>query len=99
MIRNFGYQDHIGTSGNAGSERQPAGFMSHNLNNDDTVVTACRAVQPVDGFSSYTHGGVKSKSHVCSGHIVINGFWQCDDIQPLLCQMPCILLGSVATNA
>ena len=54
--------------------------MSHNLNYDNPVVGMGCTVQTVNSSGGNTQGRVKTKSNIGTGHVVVNGFWQGDDV-------------------
>ena len=54
-------QDDVGAASDAGAEREPAGIVAHNLDNDDAVVAVRRAVQPVDRVGRDTERRIEAE--------------------------------------
>src|SRR5580704_15936843 len=57
----FGDQYCVCTSGDARMPCDPTRVTSHDLDNEYTVVTLRRGVQPIDGFGGNGHGSVKTE--------------------------------------
>jgi hypothetical protein len=98
-IRNFRDKDHIRTSGKSCAERQPSCPMSHGFNQDDAMMAVCRAVQSVDRFRRNPESRVETERDIGQHDIVINGFRQRDDVQPLFHQAEGILLRASTADA
>ena len=81
--RAFGDEDGVCTPGNAGMPRNPACVTSHDFDNEDTVVTFRRRMQPIDGFSGNCHRGVKPKRVVGGSQIVVDGLWYATTGMPI----------------
>ena len=66
VVRNLRNQDHIRPAGKPRAEREPAGAMPHDFDNDDAVVARRGRVQAVDGLRDDVQRGVKAERTV--GH-------------------------------
>ena len=65
VVRDLGDQDDVRPARQPGAERQPAGVVAHDLDDDDPVVAVGRGVQPVDRLGRRWSSAV-SKPNVTS---------------------------------
>ena len=96
IVGNLRNQHHICPAPYPRTQGQPTDLVAHGFYDDDAVVTVGRTVQPIDGFSGDTEGSVVTKRDVRSINVIVDGFRQVDDVNPLLCQ-PVGILGRAAT--
>jgi hypothetical protein len=66
-------------SGDTGMPRDPTHVTSHDLDDEHTVVTLRRGVQPIDGFSGNRDGSVETERVVGGSQIVVDGLWYAHD--------------------
>ena len=70
--------------------------MSHNLHDKDTVVGSRGGMNTVDRIAGDIDGTLKSKGHIRSIDVIVNGLWKMDHIQPFLTQKIGCLLCTIA---
>ena len=98
IIRNLRNQNDICTTCNTGIQTKLSNLMPHNFNNEHTVMGRCRGVNTVNCLCSNIHRTVKSKGHIRSIYIVVNGLRKMNDIQSFLTKQVCCFLCTVATE-
>ena len=77
----------------------PAGLVAHDLDAHHAAVAAGGGVDPVNDLRGDIHRRVEAEGHIGAIDIIVDGFGQTDDIQPLLAQQIGGLVGAVATQA
>ena len=92
-------QDDVSAARNAGVQRQPAGFVAHDLNAHDAAVAARGGVDAVNDLGGDVHGSVEAERHVGAVDVVVDGLGQTDDVQALLAEQVRGLVGAVAAQA
>ena len=92
-------QDDVRAARNAGVQRQPAGFVAHDLNAHDAAVAARGGVDAVNDLGGDVHSSVEAERHVGAVDVVVDGFGQTDDVQALLAEQVCGFVGAVAAQA
>ena len=84
IIGQFRQKNDIGSSGNSGMKGKPSGFMSHHFHNKDPAVGSCRRMDAVNGMCCDIQGTVKTKRHVSSPNIIIDGFGKGNHVEAFL---------------
>ena len=79
-------------------ESQTSDFVSHDLNDKYTAVRCCCCMNTVDCIRSNIYRTLETKCHICSINIIIDRFWQMNDIQTFFSQKIGCLLRSVSTK-
>ena len=79
-----GNEDYVGASGDAGSDRNPAGVASHDLADDHSIVGFGGGMQPVDCFRGDGDGGIETEAGVGSAQIIIDGLGNAHYLDALL---------------
>ena len=92
-------QDDVRTACNAGVEGQPASLVAHDLNAHHAAVAACRGVDAVDDVGGDVHSGVEAERYVGAVDVVVDGFGQADDVEPLLGEQVGRFVGAVTAQA
>ena len=95
----LGDEDDVRTACNAGVEGQPACLVAHDLNAHHAAVAACRGVDAVDDVGGDVHSGVKAERYVGAVDVVVDGFGQADDVEPLLGEEVGRFVGAVTAQA
>ncbi len=94
----FGDQDDVRASTNAGMKRNPAGVATHDLNEHDAMMTFRGGVKAVDGLSGDDQCGVEAKSDFGGVEMVVDGFGNADDVDALVEEIARNVLRAVATG-
>src|ERR1019366_4568142 len=98
-VGDFGNEDHVRSARQSRAEREPAGAMTHDLDHDDAMVAVSGTMQTVDGIGGDPQSSGVAKCGVGHGHVVVNSFWQRDDVDASLVQTECILLRAASAEA
>ena len=98
IVGELGQQDHVSTPGDARVQREPAGFVAHQLNDHHAAVAVRRGMDAVDHIGGDLHRRMEAESEIRTRDVVINGLWQADDIEPFLRQKRCRLVRAVAAQ-
>ena len=92
-------QDDVRAAGNAGVQRQPAGFVAHDLNAHDAAVAARGGVDAVNDLGGDVHSSVEAERHVGAVDVVVDGLGQTDDVQAFLREQVGGFMGAIAAQA
>ena len=68
----LGNQNHIGATGNAAVDGDPARIATHHFHHHDTVMSFRGGVHAVDGLSDNVDRGIESESVVGAGEIIVD---------------------------
>ena len=98
IIWNLRNQNDVCTTCNTSIQTKLSNLVPHNFNNKHTVMGRCRGVNTVNRICSNIHRTVKSKGHIRSIYIVVNGLRKMNDIQSFLTKQVCCFLCTVATE-
>src|SRR5688572_33330007 len=85
--RDLGKENHVGASGKAARERDPAGIATHQLHHHHPVVTFGRGVKPVYRLGGGTHRRVVAEGALRAAHVIVNRLGHADDRHTLLPQI------------
>ena len=73
-------QDHVGATGEAGVQRDPAGVPAHHLDHQRAVVRLGGGVQPVDRLHRDVDRGVEAEGVVGRAEVVVDRLRHADDV-------------------
>ena len=91
-------QDDVRTARDAGIQSQPADLVAHHLDNKDASVGGGGSVDAVDDVGGDVDRALEAKGHVGAPQVVVDRFGQADDVDAVLCQQVCGLVGTVAAQ-
>ena len=98
IIGDFGEQNDVCPSGNAGMKGQPAHLVAHNFYNEHPAVGGSCGVDTVENIGRDVHSALESKGSVCSPQVIVNGLRQRHHIDPLLAQEIGCFMGPIASQ-
>lgn len=78
--RDFGDEDEVGGTGDACFEGDPAGAATHDFGDHDAMMGFGGGVEAAEVFGDDVDGGVESEGDVSGGEVVVDGFWDADDV-------------------
>src|SRR5690606_19598662 len=81
------HQDHVGTAGHPGVQRDPAGVPAHHLHHQAAVVALGGGVQPVDRLHRDVHGRVEAEGVVGGVQVVVDGLGYAHHLHALLVEL------------
>ena len=79
VVRDLGYEDDVGSSCDAGVERDPPGIAPHDLHDDHPMVSLRRGVKSIDRVGCEAHCRVESERARRLGDVVVDRLWDADD--------------------
>src|SRR5258708_1218768 len=79
-VGNLRDEDDVASAGHARVQRDPAGIASHHFTEEHAMMGFCRRVQAVDGIGGHRKGRIKTKRHIRSAQIIVDGLGYADDV-------------------
>ena len=79
-------------------KRKPANFVSHDLHDKYTVVGSCCSMNAVNNACRDIQRTLKTKGNIGTVNIIVDGFWQMNDVQTFLTKQVCCFLCTVTAK-
>ena len=97
-VGDFRNNDDIRAGGNACVQRQPAGFMSHNLHDEHARVRKCGGMDGINNRGRDINRGLKTECQLGAPQIVVDRLGQRYHVYTLHAQQVCGLVRAVAAQ-
>ena len=72
--------------------------MAHQFHDENTVMGSGGGVNAVNRIGGNIHSALKTESHIRTPEVVVNGFWQGNNVQTLFTQKIGRFLAAVSTQ-
>ena len=96
IVGDLRQKNNVSAPGYPGMQCKPAGLMTHELNNKYAAVGSCCGVNTVDDICSNVNRALETEGHFGTPKIIVNCFWQRNNIQTLLRKLVGCFMCSVA---
>ena len=96
--RNFGNEDDMRSTGDSRLDCDPSGVAPHYLHRHHPVMRFSRGMDFVDGISGSLQGRIEPKGDIGGRQIVVDGFWDADELHPFVKKIKSDLLRPVAAD-
>ena len=91
-------ENDVGSAGNPGTQRQPAGSVPHDLHHNNAMVTCRSRMEAIDCLGGDAQRRVEAKADVGHRDVVVDRLRQRDDVQSRLLQTQRVLLRASAAT-
>jgi len=98
MEGDLGDQNHVRSARHTGSECNPSRIPPHHFTDHHTVMTIRRGMQSIQCFGRGVDGGEKTESDLRAEQIVVDRFWDPDDIDASLHEWSRTLHRTITTD-
>ena len=98
VVRNLREQNDIRSACHTCVQSQPSHLVSHHFHNKDSSMRSSRRMNTINRIGRNVHCTLKTKGHISSPEVIINGFWQGNYIQSLFSQQISRLVRTVSAE-
>src|SRR6187455_2609472 len=87
VVRNLGYENHVGATGDSGVQGDPSGVTAHDLDHHDAAMGLGRGVQPIDGVGGEADRRIEAEAAGRADDVIVDRLGYADQRNALLVEL------------